>query len=128
MLKRLANQYLLLITYYFRTAALRLSNQNPSPPKEKLDKIGQPSLVLGLGLLIFRSWQAKRAWLLSINSVLFSISGSFCQGCPILYSFIGAPAPLLPLLSSPESMLIQPDLISLPFNSLSIVLWQQACF
>jgi len=69
MLKRLANQYLLLITYYFRTAALRLSNQNPSPP-----------------------------------------------------------APLLPLLSSPESMLIQPDLISLPFNSLSIVLWQQACF
>jgi DNA-binding HxlR family transcriptional regulator len=31
------------------------------PPKEKLDKIGQPSLVLGLELLIFRSWQAKRA-------------------------------------------------------------------
>jgi hypothetical protein len=31
---------------------------------------------LGLGLLIFRSWQAKRACLLSINSVLFSISGS----------------------------------------------------
>jgi hypothetical protein len=30
-------------------------------PKEKLDKIGQPSLVLGLELLIFRSWQAKRA-------------------------------------------------------------------
>jgi hypothetical protein len=64
---------------------------NNYTPKEKLDKIGQPSLVLGLGLLIFRSWQAKRAWLLSINSVLFSISGSFCQGCPILYSFIGAP-------------------------------------
>jgi PAS domain S-box-containing protein len=32
-----------------------------STPKEKLDKIGQPSLVLGLELLIFRSWQAKRA-------------------------------------------------------------------
>jgi hypothetical protein len=32
-----------------------------APPKEKLDKIGQPSLVLGLELLIFRSWQAKRA-------------------------------------------------------------------
>jgi hypothetical protein len=32
-----------------------------SAPKEKLDKIGQPSLVLGLELLIFRSWQAKRA-------------------------------------------------------------------
>jgi hypothetical protein len=31
------------------------------PPKEKLDKIGQPSLVLGLELLIFRCWQAKRA-------------------------------------------------------------------
>jgi two-component system CheB/CheR fusion protein len=33
----------------------------PITPKEKLDKIGQPSLVLGLELLIFRSWQAKRA-------------------------------------------------------------------
>jgi hypothetical protein len=33
----------------------------PLTPKEKLDKIGQPSLVLGLELLIFRSWQAKRA-------------------------------------------------------------------
>jgi hypothetical protein len=35
--------------------------QSAFPPKEKLDKIGQPSLVLGLELLIFRSWQAKRA-------------------------------------------------------------------
>jgi hypothetical protein len=37
-----------------------LSSRNKTP-KEKLDKIGQPSLVLGLELLIFRSWQAKRA-------------------------------------------------------------------
>jgi hypothetical protein len=42
---------------------LRQKNEPESlpPPKEKLDKIGQPSLVLGLELLIFRSWQAKRA-------------------------------------------------------------------
>ena len=56
-------------------------------PKEKLDKIGQPSLVLGLGFLIFRLGQAKRAFFLSINSVLLSISSSFCQGCPILSNF-----------------------------------------
>jgi hypothetical protein len=45
--------------------ALNRSDRIPSvpdtAPKEKLDKIGQPSLVLGLELLIFRSWQAKRA-------------------------------------------------------------------
>jgi regulator of replication initiation timing len=37
------------------------SEKERQTPKEKLDKIGQPSLVLGLELLIFRSWQAKRA-------------------------------------------------------------------
>jgi hypothetical protein len=40
--------------------AIALENLSVTP-KEKLDKIGQPSLVLGLELLIFRSWQAKRA-------------------------------------------------------------------
>jgi hypothetical protein len=44
-----------------RTGILVSNETKELTPKEKLDKIGQPSLVLGLELLIFRSWQAKRA-------------------------------------------------------------------
>jgi nitrate/nitrite transport system ATP-binding protein len=46
---------------YFLNQQKKAKKRQSKAPKEKLDKIGQPSLVLGLELLIFRSWQAKRA-------------------------------------------------------------------